>query len=198
MDVALIERALKDADLILVLFYDRAGLEEILKAREQITTALMELRKVPTCELVEREVEAAVNAFIADRENAGLPTYISKSSWRNHIQAALTAAALWRKEHETQGRVITPATVEELDAILNAPEPDVEVLPDGSCRPLPTPKADFAIGDHVLKHTGDYQLEGEVRGVIMTKAGKVRYVVEHSPGFLHIYSATQIKEHTNG
>lgn len=52
---------------------------------------------------------------------------------------------------------------------------------------------EIKIGDRVLKFTGDYQLEGEVRAVFTTKAGKVRYVVEHSPGFLHIYGPTNIK-----
>jgi hypothetical protein len=49
------------------------------------------------------------------------------------------------------------------------------------------------VGDKVLKYTGDYQLEGEVRAVFTTKAGKVRYVVEHHPGFLHIYSEANLK-----
>jgi hypothetical protein len=52
---------------------------------------------------------------------------------------------------------------------------------------------DFQIGQKVLKFTGDYQLPGEVRAVFTTKAGKVRYVVEHDPGFLHIYSAQNLK-----
>ncbi|GGE18512.1 hypothetical protein GCM10011390_42110 [Aureimonas endophytica] len=46
---------------------------------------------------------------------------------------------------------------------------------------------DYRIGDRVKKHTGDYQLEGEVRAVFTTRAGKTRLVVEHNPGFLHIY-----------
>ncbi len=51
----------------------------------------------------------------------------------------------------------------------------------------------FNIGDKVLKYTGDYQLEGEIRAIFTTKAYKVRYVVEHKPGFLHIYSEANIK-----
>lgn len=49
------------------------------------------------------------------------------------------------------------------------------------------------VGDKVEKFTGDYQLEGEVRSVFTTKSGKVRYVVEHEPGFLHIYSRENLK-----
>ena len=50
------------------------------------------------------------------------------------------------------------------------------------------------IGDRVEKFTGDYQLTGEVRSVFTTKAGKTRYVVEHDPGFLHIYGPTNIRK----
>ena len=52
----------------------------------------------------------------------------------------------------------------------------------------------FEIGDKVLKYTGDYQLEGEVRSVFTTSTGKTRYVVEHKPGFLHIYSESNLKK----
>lgn len=51
----------------------------------------------------------------------------------------------------------------------------------------------FAIGASVEKYTGDYQLPGEVRAVFTTRAQKVRYVVEHHPGFLHIYSASNLR-----
>ncbi len=57
------------------------------------------------------------------------------------------------------------------------------------------------IGDKVIKYTGDYHLEGEIRAVFTTKADKVRYVVEHVPGFLHIYSVSNIRlieESTHG
>jgi hypothetical protein len=49
------------------------------------------------------------------------------------------------------------------------------------------------IGDTVEKYTGDYHLKGEIRSVFTTKSGKERYVVEHEPGFLHIYSAINIR-----
>lgn len=51
----------------------------------------------------------------------------------------------------------------------------------------------FNIGDKVLKHSGDYQLEGEIRAIFTTTTGKIRYVVEHFPGFCHIYSAHNIR-----
>ena len=54
----------------------------------------------------------------------------------------------------------------------------------------------FEIGQPVEKFTGDYQLVGEVRAVFTTKRGAVRYVVEHEPGFLHIYSAKNLRHHT--
>lgn len=55
----------------------------------------------------------------------------------------------------------------------------------------------FGIGDRVMKFTGDYQLRGEVRAVFTTKAGNTRYVVEHEPGFLHIYSEKNIRHLTS-
>jgi hypothetical protein len=51
----------------------------------------------------------------------------------------------------------------------------------------------FKVGARVEKFTGDYQLRGEVRARFTTKAGKTRYVVEHDPGFLHIYSAANLR-----
>lgn len=51
---------------------------------------------------------------------------------------------------------------------------------------------EFYVGQRVLKYTGDYQLEGEIRAIFTTTRGKVRYVVEHSPGFLHIYGEANI------
>lgn len=51
----------------------------------------------------------------------------------------------------------------------------------------------FEIGNKVLKYTGDYQLEGIVVAVFSTTKGKLRYVVEHFPGFLHIYSEQNLK-----
>lgn len=52
----------------------------------------------------------------------------------------------------------------------------------------------YEVGDKVLKYTGDYKLVGEVRAFFLTKAGKLRYVVEHEPGFLHIYSPANLKK----
>ncbi len=56
----------------------------------------------------------------------------------------------------------------------------------------------YRIGDQVEKYTGDYHLKGEVRAVFSTKAGKIRYVVEHEPGFLHIYSGPNIRKVLSG
>lgn len=55
------------------------------------------------------------------------------------------------------------------------------------------PKDPFAVGETVEKYTGDYTLLGEVRAVFETIRGKTRYVVEHSPGFLHIYSGMNLR-----
>jgi len=52
----------------------------------------------------------------------------------------------------------------------------------------------FGVGDLVEKFKGDYQLSGEVRAVFTTRAGKTRYVVEHTPGFLHIYSGEVLRK----
>lgn len=51
----------------------------------------------------------------------------------------------------------------------------------------------LAVGDRVEKFTGDYQLSGEVRCSFTTRAGKVRLVVEHDPGFLHIYGPQNLR-----
>lgn len=49
----------------------------------------------------------------------------------------------------------------------------------------------FEVGDTVLKHTGEYNIQGEVRSVFTKKDGAVRLVVEHQAegggSFLHIY-----------
>lgn len=52
---------------------------------------------------------------------------------------------------------------------------------------------EFHVGDQVEKYTGDYQLPGEVRAVFTTRAGRVRIVVEHYPGFLHIYGPHNLR-----
>lgn len=51
----------------------------------------------------------------------------------------------------------------------------------------------WQVGDRVEKYTGDYQLEGEVRSVLTTKKGNIRYVVEHDNGILHIYSEQNLR-----
>lgn len=51
----------------------------------------------------------------------------------------------------------------------------------------------YQVGDFVEKYTGDYQLKGFVVAVFQTRAGKTRYVVEHEPGFLHIYSDANLR-----
>lgn len=53
--------------------------------------------------------------------------------------------------------------------------------------------SEFKVGDKVLKYSGDYQLEGEIRAVFTNTKGQLRFVVEHTPGFLHIYSERNIK-----
>ena len=52
---------------------------------------------------------------------------------------------------------------------------------------------EFAVGDRVEKFTGDYQLAGTIRSVFKTSRGHVRVVVEHDPGFLHIYSPSYLR-----
>ena len=52
----------------------------------------------------------------------------------------------------------------------------------------------FKRGDRVRKVTGDYRLNGVIVGKAVTTRGKVRWVVEHKPGFLHIYSAANLKK----
>lgn len=49
-------------------------------------------------------------------------------------------------------------------------------------------------GDKVRKVTGDYHLNGILLCMFKTTKGKVRCVVEHRPGFLHIYSPQQLKK----
>lgn len=54
----------------------------------------------------------------------------------------------------------------------------------------------FVVGDRVVKATGDYTLSGEVRASFTTKAGKIRFVVDHgptAPGLLHIYGPTNLE-----
>lgn len=52
----------------------------------------------------------------------------------------------------------------------------------------------FMIGERVEKHTGDYSTFGEVRGIYVTKNGKLRYVVEVEPqGFQMIWSGKELR-----
>jgi ribosomal protein S19E (S16A) len=51
----------------------------------------------------------------------------------------------------------------------------------------------FTLGDTVEKFTGDYQLKGVVRSVFVTSKGNIRVVVEHDPGFLHIYAPNNLR-----
>lgn len=55
----------------------------------------------------------------------------------------------------------------------------------------------FEIGDKVYKHTGDYRIEGEVRGVFTLRNGAVRYAVEIEASgggsFIHIYSGKNLR-----
>ena len=95
-------------------------------------------------------------------------------------------------DDKTSGGIILPDTAKEKPK-------QGKILAVGEGKPLDSGKrATFQVkvGDRVLKHSGDYQLEGEVRAVFTTKAGKVRYVVEHEPGFLHIYSDANLMRMT--
>ena len=53
----------------------------------------------------------------------------------------------------------------------------------------------FAVGDQVVKQTG-YSFPGEVRAVVITRAGRTRYVVEATgvgyDGMLHIFNSEQL------
>jgi hypothetical protein len=52
----------------------------------------------------------------------------------------------------------------------------------------------FNIGDKVEKYTGDYHLEGIIVAKFYTTSNKLRFVIEHIPGFLHIYSENNIRK----
>lgn len=52
---------------------------------------------------------------------------------------------------------------------------------------------EYCIFDPVMKCTGDYNLPGIIVSIFHTTAGRERFVVEHKPGFLHIYSASNIR-----
>lgn len=53
---------------------------------------------------------------------------------------------------------------------------------------------EFALGDQVEKVGGDYRYDGEVRGIVIKKSGKPRFVVEDDRGVLFIFNSSQIKK----
>ena len=57
----------------------------------------------------------------------------------------------------------------------------------------PLPGFAFGVGERVEKFTGDYQITGIIRAAVRTNAGHIRYVVEHEPGFLHIYNESNLR-----
>ena len=50
----------------------------------------------------------------------------------------------------------------------------------------------FEIGQAVEKVSG-YKFLGYVIGVVTTRAGKIRYVVENDDGIIHIFRGSQLK-----
>lgn len=52
----------------------------------------------------------------------------------------------------------------------------------------------FKIGDRIIKDSGDYTFEGEIRGYVLKKSGKIRYVAEDDRGLLFIFNASQIRK----
>jgi hypothetical protein len=74
----------------------------------------------------------------------------------------------------------SPRACEHTNACMSRCSPDLTVQ--------------FFPGDRVEKYTGDYQLEGTVIGWAKTSKNVIRYVVEHEPGFLHIYSAQNLRK----
>ena len=52
----------------------------------------------------------------------------------------------------------------------------------------------FHRGQRVVKAGGDYTFRGVVVAVFEKLSGKVRYVVEHADGMLHIFSESQLAE----
>lgn len=54
----------------------------------------------------------------------------------------------------------------------------------------------YRVGDRVLKHSGDYQLEGKIVAKFENRKGRKRYVVEHpiaDGAFYHIYAPENIR-----
>ena len=55
----------------------------------------------------------------------------------------------------------------------------------------------FEVGDYVVKISG-YKFPGQVRAVVITRAGRTRYVIEaigeEYAGMLHIFNSEQLKK----
>lgn len=52
--------------------------------------------------------------------------------------------------------------------------------------------SELDLGQKVVKVTGDYQASGLLISKFWTSLGKLRAVVEHDNGMLHIYSAVNL------
>jgi hypothetical protein len=55
---------------------------------------------------------------------------------------------------------------------------------------------EIVIGTKVIKHTGDYQIEGIVVASFLNHSGRTRYVVEHpvqKGAIYHIYSPENVR-----
>jgi hypothetical protein len=52
--------------------------------------------------------------------------------------------------------------------------------------------ARFTEGQRVVKETGDYKFEGEIRSVFSKRSGAIRYCVENDEGIIHIFSEHQL------
>lgn len=55
------------------------------------------------------------------------------------------------------------------------------------------PERDFAVGDRVIKQSGDYTYEGTVVARFTKRSGAIRYVVEDDRGLLMIMVAKQLE-----
>jgi hypothetical protein len=97
------------------------------------------------------------------------------------------ADALAREVQNLIDRKVIDSRSPAADALLDYVDPGPNESVPGKLA------ASFTVGQQVQKHTGDYQLDGEVRAVFTTRRGTTRYVVEHAPGFLHIYSETNLR-----
>jgi hypothetical protein len=52
--------------------------------------------------------------------------------------------------------------------------------------------AKFTEGQRVVKETGDYTFEGDIRSVFSKRSGAIRYCVENDEGVIHIFSEHQL------